>query len=354
MAAGLAAILVMSAPFVVPNGIETLQLIAARQDPVKFADIRLARLTPADYETAIDEALQDGDTDLAASLVDLAEQRQVALPGSLLDRVDTETAEKSGLTYQLGEIWNGAITGKADSAAGLAGAVALDFTTIGDVRDILMQGEAYLNGEHFDPLILGLSIAGLTMTGAVMLSVGTASPPRIGVAAIKAAGKAGKINKSLLKSFARLTTRTVNTKALGETLPLLKAGDFSRASKVASGAFNAAPLSTMQKSATELGTVMTKNGVRAGTDVLKIADKPADIAKLGKLSSGFGKRFRAVLALLGSGAIAGFGWLTAAAGWSATFLTWLAGAAWFGFKAIRLSWRFALLPLGRMLARSLA
>ncbi|WP_144409555.1 hypothetical protein [Martelella endophytica] len=345
----LAAALIVASPFVVPSGLESVRLIAERNDPVAIADYRLSALTADDYRRAIAEALSDDDAGLAESLMLLAESRGVAISGPLREQVEMAVSREASLTHQLSELYEGAVSGNPDSTAGLIGAIATDLTTVGDVRDIINEGGAYLDGDDYDPLILGLSVAGLAITGAVIATAGSATTAKMGTSALKAAGKAGAIAAPLRRSFIRLTGSAVNGKALGEALPLLKRGNVTAARRTLATSLDTKPLVKLQDAAVDVGTVMRKQGFKAGTEMLKVADTPADLAKMSKLSTRFGKRFRAILFLLGSGAVTLGGYLIAAAGWTVSLALWLVGAAFFGWRLLRLGWRFFLFPLGRAL-----
>jgi hypothetical protein len=82
--------------------------------------------------------------------------------------------------------------GEGATGAGLAGVVASDLTGIGDVRDLIHQGQKMSRGEEPDQLVLGLAAVGLAVTGATILSVGAALPARAGVSTIKVAASRDK------------------------------------------------------------------------------------------------------------------------------------------------------------------
>ncbi|PRX11752.1 UNVERIFIED_ORG: hypothetical protein BCL66_101246 [Martelella mediterranea] len=350
----LVAALVVTAPFIVPNGFGAARLLAAYNDPVTITDYRLDRLSPETYEAAIRQALAADDPELAESIMILADSRGVRIDGVLRERTEIAVSIESSLGNQVSELFEGALTGRPDSTAGLLGTIATDLTTIGDVRDIIVEGGAYLSGEDYDAFILGLSVAGLAITGTVILTAGSTTPAKVGASALKVAGKTGALTRPLRRAFTRLSHQAVNAPALRTALPLLKRGNVPAASRALAASLNTKPLMHMQDAATGVGKVMTRQGLRAGTDMLKVADTPADLTKLGKLSARIGKRFRAVLYLLGTGAVTLTGLLLSAASWTVSLALWLAGAAYFGFRLLRLGWRIALLPFGRLLVRLIA
>ena len=84
------------------------------------------------------QPLAEKDEDLAASLLALADERGVALPPAIRERVEAAQAEASA---RMGaDAWNGFLSGEAPNEAALAGVLASDLTGIGDVRDLYGAG----------------------------------------------------------------------------------------------------------------------------------------------------------------------------------------------------------------------
>src|SRR5581483_12489323 len=81
--------------------------------------------------------------------------------------------------------------------------------------------------------------------------------------------------------------------------------------------------------ARDVARVEEKAGARAALDGLKIAEKPADMGRFAKLAEKEGSRTRAIVKLLGRGAI----WLAGAA---LDIAVWMLGAAFalFGFISL--------------------
>ena len=78
--------------------------------------------------------------------------------------------------------------------AGLAGTALGDLFVFGDLRDAVREGSRYISGENYDQLILGLSVVGIAITAGTYATVGAAAPARVGISAVKAARKAGRIS----------------------------------------------------------------------------------------------------------------------------------------------------------------
>jgi len=167
-----------------------------------------------------------------------------------------ELAEAGGCTALLAEAearWHaplatlercaaGAWTGVGEDGAGIACAVASDLIVFGDVRDLTRQGLAWGRGEATDPLLVGLSTAGLVLTFAPHVDVGTAL--------LKAARRAGRLTRGLGDDLLGLVRR----RAWGAVADL--SADAAR--------------------------VSTRLGVAGGTRALAYADDADDLASLAR------------------------------------------------------------------------
>ena len=134
----------------------------------------------------------------------------------------------------------GVWTGIGEDAAGIACAVASDLLVFGDVRDLARQGAAWGRGEATDPLLIGLSTAGIVLTFAPQVGVGNAL--------LKAARRAGSLTRGLADQLLTLLRR---------------------------GAWGA-----LANASADAGRISTKLGVARGTRVLAFADDATELAAL--------------------------------------------------------------------------
>ncbi|HMR30299.1 MAG TPA: hypothetical protein PKA13_05020 [Geminicoccaceae bacterium] len=118
-----------------------------------------------DFDGGIAEALRDGDFDRAAALHRIA--RSVNM--SVSPAVEADYAEATSLPAVAGrglvDFARGSITGHADGAAGLAGAIGTDLVVplFGDLRDAGVQLWRHARGQEVDGFILGLAAVGLAV-----------------------------------------------------------------------------------------------------------------------------------------------------------------------------------------------
>jgi hypothetical protein len=318
--------LVLSASTVLPHALLIGRFLLDRPDAYEIATYKLSRLSTADYEPAIEDALQVGDVDLAASMIDLAQQHQVVLPKDLIDRVEAESASTALETAS--DAWDGFISGEASNETALSGAIAADLVGWGDVRDLHGEASSYLAGELVDQVTLALASVGLVLTGVTIVTLGGTSPAKVGLSTIKLASRTGDLSVNLLADVAGLARGSINEGALA---------DIGRAAKgLDPRAMLAAVKSLVKPDAfkkfAELGddvsTIGRNGGYRGVMNVLVRAENIDDVRQAARVSSRYGKAARGALHFtgritlkLGSFLFSVFGWLLRAA-------IWVLGALW--------------------------
>lgn len=273
----------------VPKAIDAGHLLAIEDEPAAIADRALAQSFDADVATReIEAALAAHDPDLAASFLALAGDRGVAVPAALAERVAAEVARANSAAAHTAGFARGFVTGEPTDAVELAGTAVGDLLVFGDIRDAVREGSRYVAGRPTDERVLGLALVGLAVTAATYASVGATVPVRVGVSVAKAVRKTGWLGVRLANWFGRETVKVEKAKALTRVM-----GD--------------------------LGRVQTRAGTRAAVDAVKIARGPREVARIARLAEQKGGQTRAILKLLGRGAL----WLSIAA---FNIAWWLFGA----------------------------
>lgn len=312
-----------------PRAREAGAVLAAQDDPSKLSNLRLdsmLRNNQAVIAQNIDAALAAGDADLASSLVELAREKNIPLADDMTRRVADAVAAQSSTAHLAKRFASGLVTGQADDVASLSGTVTGDLFVFGDIRDVLREGKHLAMGENTDRLVLGLAAAGLAVTAATYVSVGTAAPLRAGLSVVKDARKIGRLGEGLSEWAGRSARAIVDTPALEQAVT---SGSLLRPGRTASAiraAFRMDKASALVRLAKDVGRVTERAGTRGALDTLKIAEGPKDVARAARLAEAEGGRTRAILKLLGRGAL-----LLASGAFDLTL--WLFGAllALFGF-----------------------
>ena len=187
--------------------------------------------------------------------------------------------------------------------ASLSGTVTGDLFVFGDIRDVVREGKHLAMGEDTDRLVLGLATAGLAVTAATYVSVGGATPLRAGMSLVKDARKVGRLGEGLAAWAGRSAREVVDAPALQRAVAsssVLRPGESVSAIRAA---FRAEKAGGLVRLAKDVGRVTEKAGTRGALDTLKIAEGPKDVARAARLAEAKGGQTRAIMKILGRGAL---------------------------------------------------
>ena len=291
---------------VAPHAREAGAILAAQDDPAVLSELKLdqaLRQNDRLVQDNIEAALTAGDADLANSFVVLARDRNIALPDDLLTRVSDAVKAEGSTSHFAKRFATGLVTGNADDVASLSGTVAGDLFVIGDIRDVVREGKHLVMGEDTDRLVLALAAAGLAVTAVTYVSVGGAAPVRAGLTLVKDARKVGRLGEGLAVWAGRSAREVVDTPMLQNAVAkgsVLRPGQTVSAIKAAFRAEKAGALVRLGKDVTR---VAEKTGTRGAMDTLRIAQGPKDVARAARLAEAQGGKTRAIMKLLGRGAL---------------------------------------------------
>jgi len=281
-------------------------VLAAQDDPARLADLQLdsaLRQDQAAITANIEAALATGDADLASSFVELARDKHIGISDELASRVSDSVAEQASAGYVAKRFATGLVTGTADDFASLSGTVTGDLFVFGDIRDAIREGKHLAMGEETDRLVLGLATAGLAVTAVTYISVGGATPVRAGLSLVKDARKVGRLGEGLAEWAGRSAREVVDAPALQQAVvsgSVFRPGQTATAIKAA---FRAEKAGALVRLAKDVGRITEKAGTRGALDSLKLAEGPKDVARAARLAEGQGGKTRAILKLLGRGAL---------------------------------------------------
>jgi hypothetical protein len=289
-----------------PHARQAGAILAAQDDPAALSEAQLDVLLRTDDRLVrdnVEAALAAGDADLADSFVALARDRNIALSDDLLARVGDAVREQGSAAHLAKRFATGLVTGTADDVASLSGTVAGDLFVIGDIRDVVREGKHLAMGEDTDRLVLGLATAGLAVTAATYVSVGGAAPVRAGLTLVKDARKVGRLGEGLAAWAGRSAREVVDAPMLQNAVAsgsVLRPGETVSAIKAAFRAEKAGALVRLGK---DVARVAEKTGTRGAMDSLRIAEGPKDVARAARLAEAQGSKTRAIMKLLGRGAL---------------------------------------------------
>jgi hypothetical protein len=289
-----------------PYAREAGAILAAQDDPAELSDIEVnsaLRNSRNIVVRQIEEALAAHDAGLAESFVDLAKAKNVPLPDELEQRVSEAVREERSAAHFAKRFATGLVTGNADDAGSLSGTVAGDLFVFGDIRDVVRESKHLVMGEDTDRLVLGLATAGLAVTAATYVSVGGVAPLRAGLTLVKDARKVGRLGEGLTEWAGRSVRETVDTPMLQQAVASSAVTRPGQTISAIAAAFRAEKAGALVRLAKDVGRVSEKAGARGALDTLKIAEGPEDVARAARLAEKSGGKTRAILKLLGRGAL---------------------------------------------------
>ncbi|PPD41349.1 MAG: hypothetical protein CTY15_13710 [Methylocystis sp.] len=278
------------------------RLVLSKDDPVALSEARIdGLLTPERFSAQFDAALSARDLDLASSLVELGKTRALAptlAQETRLTELRTDESKKAIENFA-----EGFLRGARDSGAAFAGAVASDLSGFGDVRDLWTEGEKVRRGEAPDELVIGLAAAGLALSAVTWSSVGAMLPARSGLTFVKSAQKAGRLSRPLARAMTAAAAKAVDREALTAGASALAKLDFASARSVAPKIVRPGALGNFRLLGEDAALLYRHAGARGAKDALALAENGAELGKAAKLAAAKGGATRAILAMLGRGAL---------------------------------------------------
>jgi hypothetical protein len=305
-----------------PRARDASAILLAQDDPPALAEAGInsaLRNNQAAIVQNIEAALAANDAGLANSFLDLAREKNIAVDAETSGRVAAALAEENSTAHFARRFATGLVTGDADDVASMSGTLAGDLFVFGDIRDVVRESKHLAMGEDTDRLVLGLAAAGLAVTAATYVSVGGAVPVRAGLTLVKDARKVGRLGEGLTEWAGRSAREVVDLPVLQDAVAsssVLRPGETASAIRAAFSAEKAGGLVRLAK---DVGRVSEKAGARGALDTLRLAEGPQDVARAARLAESRGGQTRAILKLLGRGAL-----LLAAGAFDLTL--WLFGA----------------------------
>jgi hypothetical protein len=289
-----------------PYAREAGEIFAMQDDPAALSDLELNSALRNNQNLVsenIEAALASGDADLANSFVELAREKNLAVTDDMSRRVADAVSDEGSSTHFARRFATGLVTGNADDVASLSGTVAGDLFVFGDVRDVVRETKHLAMGEDADRVVLGLAAVGLAVTAATYVTAGGMGPVRAGLTLVKDARKVGRLGEGLVQWAGRSAREVVNTPVLEQAVAsssVLRPTDSVSAIRAA---FRAEKAGALVRVAKDVGRIGEKAGIRAAQDSLKVAEGPKDIARAARLAEARGGQTRAIIKILGRGAL---------------------------------------------------
>ena len=287
-------------------------------------------------------ALEDGDVALARQYVELAQELGRPIGGETRAALAEAEGTVATVLRNAGDFAGAYITGHADSAAGVAGAVISDLTVVGDVRDIISEGGKAAIGEDYSQFLLTLAAIGLAAEGVTIATGGTSLVVKAGISVLKVAKRTGNLTVALTQRLTRLARAAARRTSAADVARTAPGGSTGTATGAAAGLTRAAARAELRSTLAAVNTMAGNAGTADAVKLLRFARTTNEVRDLAAFTARFGRRSRAVVELTGKTALRAF--RTSVRGLRILFaflwgvLAWLAGLIGLGLFKRAVHW----------------
>lgn len=240
----------------------------------------------------------------------LAERLDLQPSAAVLAEIRKQRQAARQPVAMLGACWQGLFAlelGQSLTEASCAG--LSEVTSIGDLKSLLRAAGAYASGQPIDRFDLGLGIAGLALTGATLISAGSAAPAKASVATLKVAKRARVLSPGLKRALKQRLGRSVKldealqalSQELGRGLFVRGASLQSRALKVIERSLDPKAFDLLVQDLANLGVSLQRVGPKTALYTMRFVGSGQDIARLERFSKALGKQTPEALSVLGRG-----------------------------------------------------
>ncbi|WP_226779313.1 hypothetical protein [Oceaniglobus trochenteri] len=250
------------------------------------------RATPEFLVGEVEQALADDDMDRLLIALETATAQGITLPRPLMERALVQAEAAESTTRRLSDCaacaWD--IAQCKTVAAIAACALPVEITPLGDLNALRRAAADYGAGDPVDRLDLGLALAGLAATGAIVVTAGGSAGIKAGATVLRLARRAGALTPGL----SRVLTRNADVLRDAGAIPGWLAGRVPL-EQVA----DTAKLTRLSLIAGDLGTVARQTSPADTVVLLRHVDSAEDAARLARLSRVQGGQSRATIHILG-------------------------------------------------------
>lgn len=257
-------------------------------------------------DTRIRNALAKDDVETADMYADIAHYMHRPLAPDVTKKLAEAHSTVATVTRNTKDFATGFVTGKGESTAGLAGAVTSDFTVVGDVRDIGIEGKKMVTGQSYSKLVLGLSLVGLAATVATVATGGGGAVAKAGVSVLKAAKRTGTLTADFTRTLIRMVDDAIDFREVGRIAKTTDLTDLRATEHAFSDYARAVKTSELVPVFRRVGELGENAGPAETVRLMRYVHSERDLDDIAEMSGKLGKKTRGVIALTGKTALRAF------------------------------------------------
>jgi hypothetical protein len=283
----LTALRIASDPLIAPYTEATLDQIKAQTEA-----FLIQAATPEALRAHIETRLNQRPRNWLAldALIDLAAERNIALPADLLANV--QTAREDDHNYYTQAVACAACAydpASCSLAQVMICQAPIALTPIGDVMGLSRAGVAYASGGEVDQIDLALSVVGLGATAAVLASGGTSYTVKAGASLAKLARRMGRLSPKLVE----MALTAAKTGIRWADLPAVRsAEDLSRV-------IHPEAFKPLTETLADLSRLTAATDATTALHLLPLVDDAADARRLARSAEALGPKLAGRAEVLG-------------------------------------------------------
>ncbi|HAH10190.1 MAG TPA: hypothetical protein DCL54_14750 [Alphaproteobacteria bacterium] len=266
----------------------------------------LPNATPQKLNALVLDALAKDDIGEAEMYAEIAEYLNFVLPMETQDKMKEALSLGSAILRNSQQFGTAFITGTGDTTAGVAGALISDFTVIGDIRDITIEGGKYIAGQEYNQIILGLSVVGLAATAATVTTAGGGAVVKAGVSLLKLAKRTGQMTAEFAVALTRLVERAVDFPALKNTLRSTKLTDLKATQDAMTAYARTVKKAELFPVLARMSDINSAVGPAETMRLMKFVKSTGQLDDVAGMTARFGKKTRGIMLFTGKTAVRGF------------------------------------------------
>ena len=273
----------------------TKKSIAYKYKKPNIEQMVKAKLKNGFIDIQIQRAIKNKNFDEVQSYISLSKQFNIKLQPDTKELIKQNNTTTKKIKRSIKNFINGFLSGKAQNKTEVAGAITSDFTLYGDLRDINIQGQKYINNQPYDKLILGLSMVGLALSASEFITFGASSSLKIGTSALKIAKREKVLTKNFSKFLVKTFDKSINFKSL-KNIKFSSLKEVKKSTKIIKNSVNLKQLKPIFKN---LRTIKKSTSVADTVSLLKYVDNSKDLKAVAKLSKKYKSATKGIFKLLG-------------------------------------------------------
>jgi len=267
--------------------------------PADTHQLMTTKINAQTLHKEITTAMNDGRFDEARMYINIGKQHGYGLYyEQYQQQLREQDTNGRRIKDNVGNFVGGFVSGKGSSGAGVAGAIAADFTVVGDVRDLHTEYTHYQKKEPVDELVATLSGVGIGLTALAIGTAGSAAPAKAGVSLVKMAKKTRKLTPAFQKQLLQMAGNVFDWKGF---IKATKSGkEMKSLVHAAKISYHPKAIEPIKKMAGQVSQIRKSSSVADTLHMMKYVESTKDLRHLSKVTKKHGKNSRGYLALLGT------------------------------------------------------